>query len=290
MNFAPNSVSWRVVKIFSSVSPDGAVSGSSAKRISRPSQRPIQLRCISRTLSGQRSSVSSASEQLLRVLRDLEDPLAHLALLDDGAGAPAAPVDHLLVREHGHVDRVPVHLALLALGEPGLHEVEEHLLLMLVVGRIAGRELARPVEREPHRLELLLHGGDVLVGPGARRDLALHRGVLGRQPERVPAHRVQHVVAARAHEAGEHVAHGVVAHVPHVDAPRRIGEHLQHVVFRARVVVPRGEDAPLVPHLLPARLGLAGVVAVVHAILALGAKNRGGLGHERARGVNGSQT
>jgi hypothetical protein len=39
----------------------GVVAGSSAKRTSRPSERPIQLRCISRTLSGQRSSVSSAS-------------------------------------------------------------------------------------------------------------------------------------------------------------------------------------------------------------------------------------
>ena len=74
-------------------------------------------------------------QQFLRVLRDLEDPLVHLALLDDGAGAPAAAVDHLLVGEHGHVDRIPVDLALLALGEPGAQEVQEHLLLMLVVGR-----------------------------------------------------------------------------------------------------------------------------------------------------------
>jgi hypothetical protein len=35
--------------------------GSSAKRTSRPSERPIQFFCISRTFSGQRSSVSSAS-------------------------------------------------------------------------------------------------------------------------------------------------------------------------------------------------------------------------------------
>src|SRR5581483_9520707 len=62
--------------------------------------------------------------------------------------------------------------------------------------------------------------------------------------------------------AGHHVAHGVVAHVAHVDAPRRIGEHLQHVVFRPRVVVAGAENAALVPGLLPARLGLAGVVAV----------------------------
>ena len=60
MNFAPNSVSCRVVKISSSSSPFGEVLASSAKRTSRPSERPIQFFCISRTFSGQRSSVSSA--------------------------------------------------------------------------------------------------------------------------------------------------------------------------------------------------------------------------------------
>ena len=61
------------------------------------------------------------------------------------------------------------------------------------------------------------------------------------------------------------VAHGVVAHVAHVDAPRRVREHLQHVIFRPRVVVFGREDAALGPDLLPAGLGLAGVVALVFA-------------------------
>src|SRR5262249_12658628 len=121
-----------------------------------------------------------------------------------------------------------------------------------------------------------------------------------------------------AFEARYHVAHGVVAHVPHMDAPRRIGEHLQHVVFLARVVVAGGEDAPLVPDLLPAGLGLAGILAFArHRIVSrvsswlgsscLGAprlrrKNtrcmlinrasrsifRAALGHESADAVNGS--
>src|SRR6266702_113613 len=63
--------------------------------------------------------------------------------------------------------------------------------------------------------------------------------------------------------AGHHVAHGVVAHVPHMDAPGRVGEHLQHVVFGtyARGIVRGREDPALVPDFLPARLGVAGVVA-----------------------------
>src|SRR5580692_2406665 len=102
MNLAPNSVSGRVVNIFSSLSPSGVVAVSSANRTSKPSERPIQLRCISRTLSGQR------------------------------ARTPAAAVDHLLVGEHGHIDRVPIDLAMLALGQPGAQEVVEQLLLVLV--------------------------------------------------------------------------------------------------------------------------------------------------------------
>ncbi len=49
-----------------------------------------------------------AVEQLLRQRGDAEEPLGELAALDQRAGAPAAPVDHLLIGEHGVVDRVPV--------------------------------------------------------------------------------------------------------------------------------------------------------------------------------------
>ena len=54
-------------------------------------------------------------QQILGKLCDAEVPLRHLALLDQRARAPAAPVDHLFVGEHGLVDRIPVHLAELAL-------------------------------------------------------------------------------------------------------------------------------------------------------------------------------
>ena len=189
-------------------------------------------------------------------------PLRHFPLLDERTRAPAASVDHLLVREHGAVHRIPVDLAELALHQACAQEVEEHLLLVLVVGGIAGRDLARPVEREAHRLELRLHRRDVLVGPGLGMDLALHGGVLRRHAEGVPSHGMEHIEPHGALEARDHVAHRVVAHVPHMDAPRRVGEHFQHVVFRPRILVAGGEDAPLFPHLLPTRLRLAGVIAL----------------------------
>ena len=202
-----------------------------------------------------------AAQQFIGKLGDPEVPLGEHAPLDRRAGAPALALDHLLVGQHGIVDGIPVDPCFLAVGEARLPEVEEHLLLVAIVGRVAGRELAAPVERQAHHLELCLHGRDILVDPFLGMDLLLHRRVLGRQAEGVPAHGMQHVEAAGALVAGDHVALGVVAHVAHMDAPRRVGEHLQHVVFGARPVHPGTEGLALVPGLLPLGLGFAEVVA-----------------------------
>src|SRR5262249_43194896 len=72
------------------------------------------------------------------------------------------------------------------------------------------------------------------------------------------------------------------------DAPRRVGEHLEHVVFGPWVRVRGTENSLLVPYLLPARLGLAGVVALRgHRLRSdSGREKSPGLGHERRRGVN----
>src|SRR5215469_1544445 len=78
-----------------------------------------------------------------------------------------------------------------------------------------------------------------------------HRRVLGRQAERVPAHRMQHVEALRALVARDDVAHRVVADVADVQFPRRIGKHLEHVIFRARRVGLDLEALALAPDPLP---------------------------------------
>ena len=56
-------------------------------------------------------------QELLGVIGDLEVIPGDFALLDRRAGAPSAPVDHLLVREHGLIDRVPVDDAGLAVSD-----------------------------------------------------------------------------------------------------------------------------------------------------------------------------
>ncbi len=134
---------------------------------------------------------------------------------------------------------------------------------MAIVGGVAGGKLALPVQRQPHDLELRAHGGDVVIGPAFGVDAFFHCGVFSRHPEGVPAHGVQNSKAAGALVAGHNVAHGIVAHVPHVNAPGRIGKHFQHVVFGARVG-PGGcrKNALRVPRGLPFGFSGFGVVAV----------------------------
>ena len=157
-------------------------------------------------------------KQVLRIVGDLEHPFRLLALLDQRARAPAATVDHLLVGQHRAVDRVPVDLPRLAVDQAGFQHVKEQALLLMVVIEVAGGELARPIERQPHAFELTAHDGDIVVGPFGGMNAALDGGILGREAEGIPAHRVQHVVAFGAHIAGDDVAHGVVPHMAHMDA------------------------------------------------------------------------
>ena len=148
-NEAPNSVSGRVVK----TSSCRVARGRRARRTTRaPSERadPVLLhQAHLRRASGRASS--RPRQQLLGEGGDPEEPLRQLAPLDQRAGAPAAAVDHLLVGQHGVVDRIPVDPGFLAVGEAGLQKVEEHLLLVAVVARDRRSRSRGPVERQAHR-------------------------------------------------------------------------------------------------------------------------------------------
>ena len=104
----------------------------------------------------------------------------------------------------------------------------------------------------------------VSVHSGWRR-VVLERGVFGGQAEGVPAHGVQHVVAAHPHEAGERVADGVVAHMAHVQLAAGIGQHLQAIELGLAAVVALGgiERRTGVPARLPFGFNLSGVVALL---------------------------
>ncbi len=203
-------------------------------------------------------------EQAVGVVGDAEEPLLELARLDQRPAALAAPVDHLLVGQHGRVLRTPVDRRLLAVGEAALEQLQEDPLGPAVVARLARGELARPVDRDPPRAERLLERGDRLRGRLARVLAGLDRVVLGGQAERVVAHRVQHAAAGAAVEVRDGVADRVVLQVPHVRLAARVGQHLEHVrAGRAVAVVGDLPRALALPDRLPLGLDLLRVEAVL---------------------------
>jgi hypothetical protein len=65
------------------------------------------------------------SQQLFGVVRDAQVVHGNLALFDRRAGTPALAIDHLLVGEHGLIDRVPVDNPALAIGDTFLEHLQE---------------------------------------------------------------------------------------------------------------------------------------------------------------------
>ena len=192
-------------------------------------------------------------QQLGRIVGNLEEPLRQFPPLNRRIRPPALAVNHLLIGQNGHVDRVPVHHRRLAIDQTGPHHVDEHRLLLAIVFRITGRKLAAPVNRQAQRLHLRPHVRNVAIGPVLGVPPPLHRRILGGHPERIPPHRMQNREPLRRLVPRHHIAHRIVAHMAHVDAPRRIGEHLQHIVLGSRRVVPCGEHPGAGPGLLPLR-------------------------------------
>ena len=166
---APNSVSGRVVNTSIRSWPFGAVPGTISKRTSRQALRtadPVGLH--QPDLLRPANKTSQRLEQVLRIVGDLEHPFRLLALLDHGAGAPTAPVDHLLVGEHRPVDRVPIDLVRLAVDQAGLAHGEKQPLLLVVIVEVASGEFTPPVESQADGFELAPHRVDVVVGPFRR--------------------------------------------------------------------------------------------------------------------------
>ena len=204
-------------------------------------------------LDARRPSVEplDSREQPVRVLGDLQKPLRKLAPLDHAAAAPADAFDDLFVGQHRLIDGAPVHRRLALICQAPLVHPQEEPLIPAVVLRIAGRKLARPVVAGSHEPDLAFHIRDVRAGPGFGRDAALDRGIFGRQPKGVPAHRMHDVVAAHAHHPRHRVAQRIVLGVADMQIARRVGQHFEHVVLGPRVAVVDAVDALAFPAVLP---------------------------------------
>ena len=145
-------------------------------------------------------------EELIGIVRDLEEPLCEILLVHLGLAAPALAVLDLLVREHRTAGIAPVHGCLFLVGKAFLVEQLEQPLCPAVVVLTAGDDLAIPVVGKPQRTLLLLHVRDVRIRPLCRMHLVLDRCILGGHAEGVKPHRMQDVVPLHRAEARNHIA------------------------------------------------------------------------------------
>ncbi len=206
-------------------------------------------------------------QQFLGIVGDADEPLLDIAFFDRCAGAPALAVDHLLVGQHGLVNRVPVDRRGLAIGQALVDQAGEQPLLPAVVVGIAGRQFAVPVIAETQTVQLSAHVGDVGVGPFCGGFGVLDRGIFRRQAKGVPTHRLQHVFAQQALIARNHVANRVVAHMPHVQLAAGVGKHRETVEFLPLRVLGGLERGVFFPECLGGILDLFWLVLRVHGWL-----------------------
>ena len=190
-------------------------------------------------------------EQPVGVLGDPEVPLRQLTLGDLGATALAATTDDLLVSQHRLVLGAPVDRRAAPGGQAPLPEAQEQPLGPAVVLRVGGVQPRRPVEADGVAAKSLGLGLDVGVRPRRRVLTPLDGGVLGRQPEGVPADGVQHVVPPAHPEPGDHVADPERLCVPHVQVTAGVAEHVDDVRLRGALTASCPVEVEAVPHREP---------------------------------------
>ena len=182
------------------------------------------------------------AEHRLRARRRDDDELVRS--LDRIFDVPEAALDldllHLEVGDRGVQLGIPVDEALVLIDEPGVVELDEHLEDGLRQALVHGEALARPVAACAEPLELIDDDAagfglplpdtlDELLAPhgAAPGLLAFHELTLnhhlGRDAGMVGSRLPQHVAAAHALEAAQHVLERVVERMAHVQRARHVG-------------------------------------------------------------------
>ena len=133
---------------------------------------------------------------------------------------------------------------------------------MAIIFGLAGRKLARPVNRKAKSLQLRLHVCDIVAGPASGVDILFHRRIFSGHAKGVPTHGMQHLMPRHPFVARQHITHGVVADMANMDAARRIGKHLKHISARLGRIIIRDEAAAFFPNILPPRVGNVRVKAL----------------------------
>jgi len=194
---------------------------------------------------------SQVIQKAVAVGGDLEIPLFQLFLDDRRMAAPAAAVDDLLIGQGRLATGAPVDAGGLLVRQAAFQHLQKNPLVPAVIFRQAGRDFPLPVIGKSHAQEFLFHPIDAFERPCLWVRLVFDGGVLGRLAEGVESHGMQDAETLQDLVTGHNVADGIIAHMPHVDTPRRIRKHLQDVILRLGLIRDGPVELFLGPNLLP---------------------------------------
>ena len=191
-------------------------------------------------------------QQLVGVVRDLEEPLRQVLSHHRRTAAFALALHHLLVGEHRVAGRTPVDGRGFAVCQPVLVKLQEEPLRPLIVFGHAGVHFVVPVVHRAYLPQLFLHGGDVLHGAVLGMDARLYGVILGRQTESVEAHGLEHLIPLHPLETRIGIRRTVVVPVPRMKfRAGRIGKHFQNVTFLVHSAAVELVKSRIRPDLLP---------------------------------------
>ena len=95
----------------------------------------------------------------------------------------------------------------------------------------------------------------------------MQRGVFSRHTEGIPAHGLQHVITLHAVITRQHIADGVIAHVPHVQLAAGVREHGKAVVLGSIRVLDGEISTGFLPVFLRGRFNVGGQIFFLHGVL-----------------------
>ncbi len=164
---------------------------------------------------------------------------------------------------HQSADRLRLFQILVV---PRFEQPDKDPLCPFIISGVARTDFAVPVERETDTAQLLFIAGDVLFGRDGRVLAGLNRVLFGRQTVGVEPHGVQDVEAVEPFVTRVDVARDVAQRMADMQArARRVGEHVQYIVFGLGRRLFGLEGLVFVPIRLPTLFDVSEIVIPCHS-------------------------
>ena len=151
-----------------------------------------------------------------------------------------------------------------------MEQFQKNPLSPLIIFRIRRIDFPLPVKRIAQRTQLPFKTFHIVLRHNPRMDMVLNRVILGGQPECIPPHRIEHIIALHPPLPCHDIQCSIRPRMPYMQPlPRRIREFHQCIIFRFGIVVRSRKCMLILPYLLPFLFHLSVIIRFCHLLLLL---------------------